>query len=49
MPFFFFYKIREQEGVIGPALGFGTSKRWLKVGKEDGRINMCKYCTHVYK
>jgi hypothetical protein len=19
------------------------------VGKEDGRINMCKYCTHVYK
>jgi hypothetical protein len=49
---FFFYKIREQEGRIGPALGGGidTSEREEVVGKGSRRVNMVKIMyTHACK
>jgi hypothetical protein len=36
MSFFYFYKIRKQEGKTGPACGVGTSEQGEKVGKESG-------------
>jgi hypothetical protein len=52
MSFFFFYKIREQEGRAGPAWG---EQCWYRgrgrgVGKGDRRVNMAQIlCTHVCK
>jgi hypothetical protein len=49
---FFFYKIREQEGRIGPPQGRGGWYQWEGevVGKGSQRVNMVqKMCTHICK
>jgi hypothetical protein len=35
--FYFFYKIREQEGITGPAWWIGTSGKGEAVGKGQGK------------
>jgi hypothetical protein len=50
MPFFFFYKMGEQEGRTDPLWGFGTSRSREDVGKEGRRVNMVQIlCAHVHK
>jgi hypothetical protein len=50
MSFFFFYKIREQEGRIGPVWGLATNGRGENVGKGYRRVNMVQIlCTHICK
>jgi hypothetical protein len=50
MSFFFFYKIEEQEGRIGPAWGWGLislgeGRMWEK---DVGGWIWCKYYVHMY-
>jgi hypothetical protein len=50
MPFFFFYKIREQKVRTGPVWSVGNSGRGEDVGKGCGKVNMVQIlCTHVCK
>jgi hypothetical protein len=48
---FFFYKIREWDGRIGPVWTVGTSGRWGEdMEKEYRRVNMVQIlCMHVYE
>jgi hypothetical protein len=45
---FFFYKIREQEGRIGPIWGLVPVGRGRMQGKGIGVWIWCKYCVHMY-
>jgi hypothetical protein len=50
--FFFFYKVREQEGRIGLVRGEGVCYQWegKDVGKGCGRMSMVQIlCAHVCK
>jgi hypothetical protein len=47
--FFFFYKIREQKGGIGPAWGrVDIRERGEEVGYGKGGRIWCEHCVHMY-